>query len=71
MEPSGSNSNLSLAKPRPASELNGQSPAHLKVQRSVSNQKQRRYSEQGNTRAHTQNNNITMGPIGVQLQMLF
>uniref|UniRef100_A0A8C5BZ21 non-specific serine/threonine protein kinase n=1 Tax=Gadus morhua TaxID=8049 RepID=A0A8C5BZ21_GADMO len=50
MEPSGSNSNLSLAKPRPASELNGQSPAHLKVQRSVSNQKQRRYSEQGNTR---------------------
>uniref|UniRef100_A0A8C5CK40 non-specific serine/threonine protein kinase n=1 Tax=Gadus morhua TaxID=8049 RepID=A0A8C5CK40_GADMO len=62
----GSNSNLSLAKPRPASELNGQSPAHLKVQRSVSNQKQRRYSEQGNTRAHTQNNNITMGPIGLQ-----
>ncbi|CAL8273976.1 unnamed protein product [Merluccius merluccius] len=46
-DPSGSNSNLSLAKPRPASELNGQSPSHLKVQRSVSsNQKQRRYSEQ-------------------------
>uniref|UniRef100_A0A7N6A2G0 MAP/microtubule affinity-regulating kinase 3 n=1 Tax=Anabas testudineus TaxID=64144 RepID=A0A7N6A2G0_ANATE len=40
--------NLSLAKPRPNSELNGQSPSHLKVQRSVSsNHKQRRYSEQG------------------------
>uniref|UniRef100_A0A8C5BNS9 non-specific serine/threonine protein kinase n=1 Tax=Gadus morhua TaxID=8049 RepID=A0A8C5BNS9_GADMO len=51
MEPSGSNSNLSLAKPRPASELNGQSPAHLKVQRSVSNQKQRRYSEQAGQNA--------------------
>ncbi|XP_046903968.1 MAP/microtubule affinity-regulating kinase 3a isoform X9 [Hypomesus transpacificus] len=45
---STSNSNLSLAKPRPTSELNGQSPSHLKVQRSSSssNQKQRRYSEQ-------------------------
>lgn len=50
MEPSesASSSNLSLAKPRPNSELNGQSPSHLKVQRSVSsNHKQRRYSEQG------------------------
>ncbi|XP_058471999.1 MAP/microtubule affinity-regulating kinase 3a isoform X8 [Solea solea] len=50
LEPSesASSSNLSLAKPRPNSELNGQSPAHLKVQRSVSssNHKQRRYSEQ-------------------------
>uniref|UniRef100_A0A3Q3CEU0 non-specific serine/threonine protein kinase n=1 Tax=Haplochromis burtoni TaxID=8153 RepID=A0A3Q3CEU0_HAPBU len=45
---SASSSNLSLAKPRPSSELNGQSPSHLKVQRSVSsNHKQRRYSEQG------------------------
>ncbi|XP_077476573.1 MAP/microtubule affinity-regulating kinase 3a isoform X7 [Stigmatopora argus] len=44
---SASSSNLSLAKPRPNSELNGQSPSHLKVQRSISsNQKQRRYSEQ-------------------------
>uniref|UniRef100_A0A4W5QFK0 non-specific serine/threonine protein kinase n=1 Tax=Hucho hucho TaxID=62062 RepID=A0A4W5QFK0_9TELE len=44
---STSSSNLSLAKPRPTSELNGQSPSHLKVQRSVSsNQKQRRYSDQ-------------------------
>ncbi|XP_071368491.1 MAP/microtubule affinity-regulating kinase 3a isoform X12 [Centroberyx affinis] len=35
------------SEPRPNSELNGQSPSHLKVQRSVSsNQKQRRYSEQ-------------------------
>uniref|UniRef100_A0A665X5G3 non-specific serine/threonine protein kinase n=1 Tax=Echeneis naucrates TaxID=173247 RepID=A0A665X5G3_ECHNA len=50
LEPSdsASSSNLSLAKPRPNSELNGQSPSHLKVQRSVSsNHKQRRYSEQG------------------------
>uniref|UniRef100_A0AAQ4PU74 MAP/microtubule affinity-regulating kinase 3 n=1 Tax=Gasterosteus aculeatus aculeatus TaxID=481459 RepID=A0AAQ4PU74_GASAC len=50
MEPSesASSSNLSLAKARPSSELNGQSPSHLKVQRSVSsNHKQRRYSEQG------------------------
>ncbi|XP_067336577.1 MAP/microtubule affinity-regulating kinase 3a isoform X7 [Channa argus] len=48
LEPeSASSSNLSLAKPRPNSELNGQSPSHLKVQRSVSsNHKQRRYSEQ-------------------------
>ncbi|XP_052352738.1 MAP/microtubule affinity-regulating kinase 3-like isoform X3 [Oncorhynchus keta] len=49
LEPSvsTSSSNLSLAKPRPTSELNGQSPSHLKVQRSVSsNQKQRRYSDQ-------------------------
>ncbi|XP_076022154.1 MAP/microtubule affinity-regulating kinase 3a isoform X6 [Genypterus blacodes] len=49
LEPSesASSSNLSLAKPRPNSEVNGQSPSHLKVQRSVSsNQKQRRYSEQ-------------------------
>ncbi|XP_037550866.1 MAP/microtubule affinity-regulating kinase 3a isoform X4 [Nematolebias whitei] len=44
---SASSSNLSLSKPRPNSELNGQSPSHLKVQRSVSsNHKQRRYSEQ-------------------------
>ncbi|KAM6969469.1 MAP/microtubule affinity-regulating kinase 3a isoform 14-T19 [Tautogolabrus adspersus] len=44
---SASSSNLSLAKPRPNSELNGQSPSHLKVQRSVSStHKQRRYSEQ-------------------------
>ncbi|CAK6979761.1 MAP/microtubule affinity-regulating kinase 3 isoform X1 [Scomber scombrus] len=49
MEPSesASSSNLSLAKPRPNSELNGQSPSHLKVSRSISsNHKQRRYSEQ-------------------------
>ncbi|KAM4542289.1 MAP/microtubule affinity-regulating kinase 3a isoform 29-T32 [Odontesthes bonariensis] len=49
LEPSesASSSNLSLAKPRPSSELNGQSPSHLKVQRSVSsNHKQRRHSEQ-------------------------
>ncbi|XP_032380672.1 MAP/microtubule affinity-regulating kinase 3a isoform X22 [Etheostoma spectabile] len=49
LEPSesASSSNLSLAKARPNSELNGQSPSHLKVQRSVSsNHKQRRYSEQ-------------------------
>uniref|UniRef100_A0AAY4BEE5 non-specific serine/threonine protein kinase n=1 Tax=Denticeps clupeoides TaxID=299321 RepID=A0AAY4BEE5_9TELE len=41
-------SNLSLAKARPNSEHNnGQSPSHLKVQRSISsNQKQRRYSDQ-------------------------
>uniref|UniRef100_A0A8B9KZ41 non-specific serine/threonine protein kinase n=1 Tax=Astyanax mexicanus TaxID=7994 RepID=A0A8B9KZ41_ASTMX len=45
---SSSNSNQSLAKNRPSSEMNGQSPAHLKVQRSVSsNQKSRRYSDQG------------------------
>ncbi|XP_062378525.1 MAP/microtubule affinity-regulating kinase 3a isoform X1 [Sardina pilchardus] len=44
---SSSSSNLSLAKTRPSSELNGQSPSHLKVQRSVStNQKSRRYSDQ-------------------------
>uniref|UniRef100_A0A1A7WMI6 MAP/microtubule affinity-regulating kinase 3 n=2 Tax=Iconisemion striatum TaxID=60296 RepID=A0A1A7WMI6_9TELE len=37
----------SSSKPRPSSELNGQSPSHLKVQRSASsNHKQRRYSEQ-------------------------
>uniref|UniRef100_A0A3P9A0D6 non-specific serine/threonine protein kinase n=1 Tax=Esox lucius TaxID=8010 RepID=A0A3P9A0D6_ESOLU len=50
LEPSEStsNSNLSLAKPRPTSELNSQSPSHLKVQRTItSNQKQRRYSDQG------------------------
>ena len=46
---SSSSSNLSLAKARPNSEHNnGQSPSHLKVQRSISsNQKQRRYSDQG------------------------
>ncbi|XP_035236834.1 MAP/microtubule affinity-regulating kinase 3a isoform X1 [Anguilla rostrata] len=45
---SSSTSNLSLAKVRPNSELNnGQSPSHLKVQRSISSgQKQRRYSDQ-------------------------
>ncbi|KPP74318.1 MAP/microtubule affinity-regulating kinase 3-like [Scleropages formosus] len=44
---SSSSSNLSLAKARPSSELNnGQSPSHHKVQRSVSSQKQRRYSDQ-------------------------
>ncbi|XP_066534617.1 MAP/microtubule affinity-regulating kinase 3a isoform X1 [Hoplias malabaricus] len=44
---SSSNSNPSLVKNRPTSEMNGQSPAHLKVQRSVSsNQKTRRYSDQ-------------------------
>ncbi|CAG03778.1 unnamed protein product, partial [Tetraodon nigroviridis] len=49
LEPSesASSSNLSLTKPRPNSELNGQSPTHIKVQRSVSSShKQRRYSEQ-------------------------
>ncbi|XP_059907441.1 MAP/microtubule affinity-regulating kinase 3a isoform X2 [Gadus macrocephalus] len=63
MEPSGSNSNL--AKPRPASELNGQSPAHLKVQRSASNQKQRRYSEQAGQNAapgsHPKRSQTTVG----------
>uniref|UniRef100_A0A8C7J8I2 non-specific serine/threonine protein kinase n=1 Tax=Oncorhynchus kisutch TaxID=8019 RepID=A0A8C7J8I2_ONCKI len=57
LEPSEStsSSNLSLAKPRPTSELNGQSPSHLKVQRSISsNQKQRRYSDQGGRGAATQ-----------------
>ncbi|XP_053088886.1 MAP/microtubule affinity-regulating kinase 3a isoform X1 [Pangasianodon hypophthalmus] len=40
-------SNLSVVKNRPASEMNGQSPAHQKVQRSVSSsQKTRRYSDQ-------------------------
>ncbi|KAF7690342.1 hypothetical protein HF521_012146 [Silurus meridionalis] len=44
---SSSSSNLSLTKVRPNSEHNnGQSPSHLKVQRSASNQKQRRYSDQ-------------------------
>ncbi|XP_051951545.1 MAP/microtubule affinity-regulating kinase 3-like isoform X3 [Xyrauchen texanus] len=45
---SSSSSNLSLAKARPNSEHNnGQSPSHLKVQRTISsNQKQRRYSDQ-------------------------
>uniref|UniRef100_A0A8B9JQS9 non-specific serine/threonine protein kinase n=2 Tax=Astyanax mexicanus TaxID=7994 RepID=A0A8B9JQS9_ASTMX len=44
---SSSSSNLSLAKARPNSEHNNsQSPSHLKVQRSISNQKQRRYSDQ-------------------------
>ncbi|XP_041721254.1 MAP/microtubule affinity-regulating kinase 3 isoform X12 [Coregonus clupeaformis] len=46
---SSSSSNLSLAKARPASEHNnnGQSPSHLKAQRSISGtQKQRRYSDQ-------------------------
>ncbi|XP_051954237.1 MAP/microtubule affinity-regulating kinase 3 isoform X10 [Xyrauchen texanus] len=45
---SSSNSNLSLAKARPSCENNnGQSPSHLKVQKSTSsNQKQRRYSDQ-------------------------
>uniref|UniRef100_A0A673CFW7 non-specific serine/threonine protein kinase n=1 Tax=Sphaeramia orbicularis TaxID=375764 RepID=A0A673CFW7_9TELE len=52
---SASSSNLSLAKPRPNSELNGQSPSHLKVQRSVSsNHKQRRYSEQGQDTTETE-----------------
>ncbi|XP_076830630.1 MAP/microtubule affinity-regulating kinase 3a isoform X2 [Brachyhypopomus gauderio] len=42
-----SSSNLTVAKNRPTSELNGQSPAHMKVQRSVtSNPKARRYSDQ-------------------------
>ncbi|KAF7200933.1 MAP/microtubule affinity-regulating kinase 3a isoform X18 [Nothobranchius furzeri] len=41
------NDPASSSKPRPSSELNGQSPSHLKVQRSASsNHKQRRYSEQ-------------------------
>ncbi|KAF4090299.1 hypothetical protein AMELA_G00050250 [Ameiurus melas] len=45
-DPSTSSS-LSVVKNRPASEMNGQSPAHQKVQRSVSsNQKTRRYSDQ-------------------------
>uniref|UniRef100_A0A671TCA6 non-specific serine/threonine protein kinase n=1 Tax=Sinocyclocheilus anshuiensis TaxID=1608454 RepID=A0A671TCA6_9TELE len=47
---SSSNSNLSVAKTRPTSEMNGQSPSHLKVQRSVSSsesRKSRRHSEQG------------------------
>uniref|UniRef100_A0A4W4ECP2 non-specific serine/threonine protein kinase n=1 Tax=Electrophorus electricus TaxID=8005 RepID=A0A4W4ECP2_ELEEL len=43
-----SSSNLTVAKNRPTSELNGQSPAHMKVQRSVTpNPKGRRYSDQG------------------------
>ncbi|XP_041122939.1 MAP/microtubule affinity-regulating kinase 3 isoform X3 [Polyodon spathula] len=46
---SSSSSNLSLAKIRPSSDLNngiGTSPAHHKVQRISSSQKQRRYSDQ-------------------------
>lgn len=43
---SSSSSNLSLAKTKPNNEHNGQSPSHLRVQRSTSNQKQRRYSDQ-------------------------
>ncbi|XP_056616887.1 MAP/microtubule affinity-regulating kinase 3a isoform X2 [Triplophysa dalaica] len=46
---SSSNSNLSVAKTRPTSEMNGQSPSHLKVQRSVStseSRKSRRHSDQ-------------------------
>ncbi|XP_059373950.1 MAP/microtubule affinity-regulating kinase 3-like isoform X2 [Carassius carassius] len=46
---SSSNSNLSVTKTRPTSEMNGQSPSHLKVQRSVSSsesKKSRRHSEQ-------------------------
>ncbi|XP_073690288.1 MAP/microtubule affinity-regulating kinase 3a isoform X2 [Garra rufa] len=46
---SSSNSNISVAKTRPTSEMNGQSPSHLKVQRSVSSsesRKSRRHSEQ-------------------------
>uniref|UniRef100_A0A3B3SC87 non-specific serine/threonine protein kinase n=1 Tax=Paramormyrops kingsleyae TaxID=1676925 RepID=A0A3B3SC87_9TELE len=44
---SGTSSHLSVPKPRPNSEINGgQSPSHLKVQRSTSSQKQRRYSDQ-------------------------
>ncbi|XP_041131549.1 MAP/microtubule affinity-regulating kinase 3-like isoform X1 [Polyodon spathula] len=46
---SSSSSNLSLAKVRPSSDLNngiGTSPAHHKVQRISSSQKQRRYSDQ-------------------------
>uniref|UniRef100_A0AAY5ELS3 non-specific serine/threonine protein kinase n=1 Tax=Electrophorus electricus TaxID=8005 RepID=A0AAY5ELS3_ELEEL len=46
---SSSSSSLSLAKTRPNGEHNGQSPSHLKVHRSISNQKQRRYSDQGDT----------------------
>uniref|UniRef100_A0A665X6F8 non-specific serine/threonine protein kinase n=1 Tax=Echeneis naucrates TaxID=173247 RepID=A0A665X6F8_ECHNA len=48
VEPDESSSGTSVCLcPRPNSELNGQSPSHLKVQRSVSsNHKQRRYSEQ-------------------------
>lgn len=44
---SSTSNNLSVVKNRPASETNSQSPAHQKVQRSVSsNQKNRRYSDQ-------------------------
>ncbi|XP_065153325.1 MAP/microtubule affinity-regulating kinase 3a isoform X5 [Paramisgurnus dabryanus] len=46
---SSSNSNLSVSKTRPISEMNGQSPAHLKVQRSIStteSRKSRRHSDQ-------------------------
>uniref|UniRef100_A0A8C7SE83 non-specific serine/threonine protein kinase n=1 Tax=Oncorhynchus mykiss TaxID=8022 RepID=A0A8C7SE83_ONCMY len=75
LEPSEStsSSNLSLAKPRPTSELNGQSPSHLKVQRSISsNQKQRRYSDQGSgypkrSQTSTAENNIKEEG-GVQLR---
>ncbi len=46
---SSSSSNLSLAKAKPNNDHNnGQSPSHLKVQKNISsNQKQRRYSDQG------------------------
>ncbi|XP_056283093.1 MAP/microtubule affinity-regulating kinase 3a isoform X2 [Pseudoliparis swirei] len=44
VSPSDSSSSLSVARPRPSSEVSGQSP--LKVQRSSSSHKQRRYSEQ-------------------------
>ncbi|XP_063049595.1 MAP/microtubule affinity-regulating kinase 3-like [Engraulis encrasicolus] len=46
-EISESSSSSSLAKNRASTELNGQSPSHLRVQRSVSaSQKSRRYSDQ-------------------------
>lgn len=70
MEPSesASSSNLSLAKARPSSELNGQSPSHLKVQRSVSsNHKQRRYSEQGERPAGGRGPSVTSAALMVIL----
>ncbi|MCI4376478.1 hypothetical protein PGIGA_G00188950 [Pangasianodon gigas] len=52
-------SNLSVVKNRPASEMNGQSPAHQKVQRSVSSsQKTRRFSDQVGSVVNTGLSNV-------------
>lgn len=54
-----SNSNLSVVKNKPSNEINGQSPAHPKVQRSVSStHKTRRYSDQVGVAANVTSSNI-------------